>query len=40
MTQPVEPEDHPLRPDDEDSDLRYDHRTEPDDEGEETQEAG
>jgi hypothetical protein len=39
MTQPVEPEDHPLRPEGEDSDLRYDDRTEPD-EGEETQEAG
>jgi hypothetical protein len=27
MSQPVEPEDHPLQPEDEDSELRYDHRT-------------
>jgi hypothetical protein len=27
MSQPVEPGDHPLEPADDDSDLRYDHRT-------------
>jgi hypothetical protein len=32
VTQPVDPEDHPLQPEDEDSDLRYDHRTDGDDE--------
>ena len=35
MSQPVEPEDHPLQPEDDDSELRYDHRTsEVDDDGE------
>ena len=28
MSQPVEPGEHPLEPEDEDSDMRYDHRTE------------
>jgi len=28
VSQPVEPGDHPLEPEDDDSDLRYDHRTE------------
>jgi hypothetical protein len=27
MAQPIQPDDHPLRPDDETSDLRYDERT-------------
>jgi hypothetical protein len=35
VTQPVDPDDHPLLPEDDDSDLRYDHRTEEDDAGEE-----
>jgi hypothetical protein len=34
VTQPVDPEDHPLQPEDEDSDLRYDHRTDDGDGGE------
>jgi hypothetical protein len=31
MTHPVEPDDHPLLPEDEDSELRYDERTTNDD---------
>ena len=27
MSQPADPDDHPLLPDDEDSELRYDRRT-------------
>lgn len=34
MAEPVDPDDHPLRPEDEDSDLRYDERTTEDDSGE------
>ena len=31
VSQPVDPDDHQLLPEDEDSDLRYDHRTSGDD---------
>ena len=27
MSEPVDPDDHPLRPEDDDSELRYDERT-------------
>ena len=27
MSQPIDPDDHPLLPEDEDSELRYDERT-------------
>lgn len=30
MSHLIDPDDHPLQPEDEDSELRYDHRTEPD----------
>ncbi|MGN6796888.1 MAG: hypothetical protein ACTHKS_01930 [Gaiellaceae bacterium] len=42
MSQPIDPDDHPLRPEDEDSDLRYDERTtdqEPDELGEDESDA-
>jgi hypothetical protein len=31
MSQPIDPDDHPLRPEDDDSELRYDNRTTDDD---------
>lgn len=31
MSQPIEPEDHPLLPEDDESELRYDERTTDDD---------
>ena len=35
MTQPVDPDDHPLLPEDDDSELRYDERTTDDDDSDE-----
>jgi hypothetical protein len=31
MSQPIDPDDHPLLPEDDDSELRYDERTTEDD---------
>jgi hypothetical protein len=31
MSQPIDPDDHPLLPEDDESDLRYDERTTEDD---------